>query len=88
MVEGIFQIIEGMEPPWITLNVLESAALRFPTVDRETLRLTIMTVMMTQRRVVVRLTRAGLRFGPRTDRDGNAFVELDLTLNVLDRDNF
>jgi len=78
MVEGLFQIIEGMEPPWITLNVLEAAALRFPLVDRETLRLTIMTIMMTQRRVVVRLTRSGLRRGPRVDRDGNAFVELDL----------
>jgi len=78
MVEGIFQIIEGMEPPWITLNVLESAAVRFPTVDREILRLTIMTVIMTQRPCVVRLIRAGLRLGPRTDRDGNTFVELDL----------
>jgi len=69
MVEGLFQIIEGMEPPWITLNVLEAAALRFPMVDREILRLTIMTVMMTQRRVVVRLTRARLRFGPCVDRE-------------------
>jgi len=34
MVEGIFQIMEGMEPPWITLNVLEIAAVRFPDVDR------------------------------------------------------
>jgi len=78
MVEGIFQIIEGMEPPWITPNVLEVAAVRFLNVDREMLRLTIMTVMMSQRRCVVRLTRAGLRLGPRTDREGNAFIELDL----------
>jgi len=78
MVEGIFRIMEGMEPPWITLDVLESATMRFPTIDREVLRRTIMTVMMTQRRCVVRLTRAGLRRGARTDRDGNSFVELDL----------
>jgi len=78
MVEGIFQIIEGMEPPWVTMNVLDTAVVRFPNIDPETLRLAIMTVMITQRRCVVRLTRAGLRLGPRTDRDGNAFVELDL----------
>jgi len=78
MIEGIFRIIEGMEPPWVTIDVLETAVLQFPTVDRETLRLVIMTVMMTHRRCVVRLTRAGLRLGPCTDRDGNAFVELDL----------
>jgi len=78
MVEGIFRIIEEMEPPWVTLNVLEVAAIRFPTVDREMLRHTIMTILMSQRRCVVRLTRAGLRLGPRVDREGNAFVELDL----------
>jgi len=78
MVEGIFCIIEGMEPPWITLNVLDAAALQFPIVDREILRHTIMTILMSQRRCVVRQTRAGLRLGPRTDREGNAFVELDL----------
>jgi len=78
MVEGIFQIMEGMEPPWITLNVMEVAAVRYPDVDRETLRLIIMTVMMSQRRCVVRLTRAELRLGPRTDHEGNAFIELDL----------
>jgi len=78
MVEGIFRIVEGMAPPWVTIDVLEAAALQFPTVDRETLRLVIMTVMMTQRRGVVRLTRAGLRLGPRVDRNGNALVELDL----------
>jgi len=78
MVEGIFQIMEGMEPPWITINVLEAAVLRFPTVDPEILRLTIMTMMMTQRHCVVRLTRAGLRLGPRIDREGGSFLELDL----------
>jgi len=78
IVEGIFRIIESMEPPWITLNVWEAAALRFPTVHMEILRHTIMTILMSQRRCVVRLTRAGLRLGPRTDREGNAFVELDL----------
>jgi len=78
MVEGIFRIIEGMEPPWVTIDVLETAVFQFPTVDRETLRLVIMTVMMTQRRCVVRLTRAGLRLGPRTDHNGNALVELGL----------
>jgi len=78
MVEGIFRIMEGMEPPWVTLDVLEAATIRFPTLDREMLRRTIMTVMMTQRRCVVRLTRAGLRGGARTDRDGNSYVELDL----------
>jgi len=78
MVEGIFRIMEGMEPPWVTLDVLEAATVRFPTIDREILQRTIMTVMMTQRRCVVRLTRAGLRCGARTDRDGNSFVELDL----------
>jgi len=78
MVETIFQIIEGMEPPWVTINVLEVAVDRFPNVNREVLRHTIMTIMMTQRPCIVRLTRAGLRLGPRTDRDGNAFVELDL----------
>jgi len=60
MVETIFQIIEGMEPPWVTLNVLKVAAVRFPNVDREVLRHTIMTVMMTQRGCIVRLTCAGL----------------------------
>jgi len=78
MVEGIFRIMEGMEPPRVTLDVLEAATVRFPTIDREMLRRTIMTVMMTQRRCVVRLTRAGLRRGARTDREGNSFVELDL----------
>jgi len=78
MVEGLFQIMEGMEPPWITVNVLEAAAVRFPNVDRESLRLTIMTMMMTQRRCLVRLTRAGLRRGPRIDQEGNSFIELDL----------
>jgi len=78
MVEVIFQIMESMEPPWVTLNVLEIAVNRYPEVSPETLRLIIMTVMMSQRRCVTRLTRAGLRLGPRTDRDGNAFVELDL----------
>jgi len=78
MVERIFRIIEGMEPPWVTVDVLEDVVLQFPTVNRETLLLVIMTVMMTQRRCVVRLTRAGLRLGPRVDRDGLAFVELDL----------
>jgi len=83
MVEGIFQIMEGMEPPWVTLNILEIAVARYPEVDPETLRLTIMTVIMSQRRCVARLTRAGLRLGPRTDRNGNAFVELDF--NFADR---
>jgi len=78
MVEGIFRIIENMEPPWITLNVLEAAALQFPTVDKEVLCHTIMMILMSQRCCVVRLTRAGLRLGPRMDREGNAFVELDL----------
>jgi len=78
ILEGIFQIMESMEPPWITLNVLEVAAVRFSDVDRETLHLTIMTVMMAQRRCVVRLMRAGLRLGPRTEREENAYVELDL----------
>jgi len=78
VVEGIFRIMEGMEPPWVTIEVLEEATVRFPMVDRETLQRTIMTVMMTQRRCVVRRTRAGLRRGPRTDREGNSFVELDL----------
>jgi len=78
MVEGIFRIVEGMAPPWVTIDVLEAAALQFPTVDRETLCLVIMTVMMTQRRCVVRLTCAGLRLGPRVDRIGDAFIELDL----------
>jgi len=78
MVEGIFRILEGMEPPWVTLSVLENAVIRFPHVNRDLLRHTIMTVLMSQRRCVVRLTRAGLRLGPRTDREGNAFVELDL----------
>jgi len=78
IVEGLFQILEGMEPPWITVNVLEAAAVRFPNVDRESLRLTIMTMMMTQRRCLMRLTRAGLRRGPRIYRDGNFFIELDL----------
>jgi len=67
-----------MEPPWVTMNVLDAAAIPFPNVDPETLRLTIMTVMMTQRRCMVRLTRAGMRLGLRTDRDGNAYIELDL----------
>jgi len=78
IVEVIFQLMEGMEPPWITLNIMDAAALRFPAVDREILRLTIMTMMLTQRRCVVRLTRAGVRLGPRTDREGNSFIELDL----------
>jgi len=78
MVEGIFQIMGGMEPPLITLDVMEVAAVRYPDVDRETLRFIIMTVLMSQRRCVVHLTRARLRLGPRTDREGNAFVELDL----------
>jgi len=67
-----------MEPPWVTLNILEIAVARYPDVNPEILQLTIMTVMMSQRRCVACLTRAGLRLGPRTDRDGNAFVELDL----------
>jgi len=75
---AIFQIMERMEPPWITINVLDTAVLRFPAVDREILRLTIMTMMMTQRRCVVSLTRAGLRLGPRIDREGGSFLELDL----------
>jgi len=78
LVEGIFRIIESMEPPWITLNVLENAVVQFPNIDRGMLRHTIMTILMSQRRCVVRLTRAGLRLGPRVDREGNAFVELDL----------
>jgi len=83
MVEGIFQIMESMEPSWITLNVLEIAAVRFPDVDRETLRLTIMTVMMSQRRCVVRLTRAGLRLGPRTDREEIRMSSLTWTLQIV-----
>jgi len=78
VVEGICRIMEGMEPPWVTIEVLEAALVRFPTVDQETLQRTIMTVMMTQGRCVVHLTRAGLRRGPRTDREKNSFVELDL----------
>jgi len=78
MVEGLFRIIENMDSPWVILNVLEAAVLQFPTVDREVLRCSIMTIMMSQRPCLVRLTRAGLRLGPRTNREGNAFVELDL----------
>jgi len=78
MVEGIFRIIEGMEPPWVTLSVLDIAVIQFPNVNRDLLRHTIMTVLMSQRDCVVRLTRAELRLGPRMDREGNAFVELDL----------
>jgi len=78
MVEGLFRIMENMEPPWVTLNVLDAAVLQFPAADRGILRHTIMTILMAQRRCVVRLTRAGLRLGPRTDLEGNAFVELDL----------
>jgi len=78
LVEGIFRIIKNMEPLWITLNVLENAVVQFPNVDRGMLRHTIMTILMSQRRCVVRLTRAGLRLGPRVDREENAFLELDL----------
>jgi len=53
VVEGIFRIMEEMEPPWVTIEVFEAATVRFPTVDRKTLQRTIMTVMMTQRRCVV-----------------------------------
>jgi len=70
--------MEGMEPPWITVNVLEAAAVRFTNLDRESLRLTIMTMMMTQRRCLVRLTRAGLRRGQHINQEGNSFIELDL----------
>jgi len=35
MVEGIFRIIESMEPPWVTLSVLENVAIQFPNVNRD-----------------------------------------------------
>jgi len=48
MLEGIFRILEGMEPPWVTLSVLENAVIRFPHVNPDLLRHTIMSYLREQ----------------------------------------
>jgi len=60
------------------INVVGDSVQTASIIDEETVILLEPMTVMTQQHCVVRLTRAGLHRGPRTDRDGNSLVELDL----------
>jgi len=70
-------MIEALPRPWSAYSAFEAASAQFPNIDRTALRMTVMALLMGQRRCVNRLTTTGLTTGPRRDENGAAYVELN-----------
>jgi len=56
-------MIEEMPQPWSACRVFEAATARFPSIETA-LRLTVLAVLMGQRRCINRMTTAGMQSGP------------------------
>jgi len=78
VVAEVYKVLATMEPPWGSSCVNEVMARRFPEIDPTALQMTVLAVLMTQRRCVRDLTLAGAHRGPRRDENGKVFIELDL----------
>jgi len=70
-------MIEALPRPWSAYRAFEAASAQFPNIDRTALRMTMMAVLMGQRRCVNRLTTTGMTTGARRDKNGAAYVELN-----------
>jgi len=77
VVNEVCQMIEGMPRPWSAYRAFEAAFAQFPNIDRAALRLTVLAVLMGQRRCINRMTTAGMQSGPRRDEDGEIYLELN-----------
>jgi len=77
VVNEICQMIEGMPRPWSAYRAFGAAIAQFPNIDRAALRLTVLAVLMGQRRCINRMTMAGMLSGPRCDEDGEIYLELN-----------
>jgi len=77
VINEVCELIKAMPHPWSAYHAFDAASARFPNIDRAALRMTVMEVLMGQRRCVNRLTTAGLANGPRRDEDGAAYIELN-----------
>jgi len=60
VVNEVCQMMEEMPRPWSAYRVFEAATARFPNIDRAALRLTVLAVLMGQRRCINRVTMAGI----------------------------
>jgi len=60
VVNEVCQLIEGMPRPWSAYRAFEAATARFPNIDRSALRLTVLAVLMGQRRCAINMTTAGI----------------------------
>jgi len=60
VVNEMCQLIEGMPRPWSAYRAFEAATARFPNIDRSALRLTVLAVLMGQRRCAINMTTAGI----------------------------
>jgi len=60
IVDEVCQMIKDMPRPWSAYRVFEAATARFPNIDRATLRMTVLAVLMGQRRCAIKMTTAGI----------------------------
>jgi len=60
VVNEVCQLLEDMPRLWSAYHAFEAATGRFPNIDRAALRLTVLAVLMGQRRCANRMTAAGL----------------------------
>jgi len=88
VVNEVCQMIEEMPRPWSAYRAFEVATARFPNIDRAALRLTVLAVLMGQRRCINRMTTAGMQSGPRCDKDGKIYLELNNTCADEYRNSF
>jgi len=77
VVNEVCQMIEKMPRPWSAYRAFEAAIARFPNIDRSALCLTVLAVLMGQRRCINRMITAGMQSGPRRDEDGKIYLELN-----------
>jgi len=60
VVNEVCQMIDDMPRPWSAYRAFEAATARFPNIDRAALRLTVLAVLMGQRRCANKMTTAGI----------------------------
>jgi len=60
VVNEVCQLIEEMPRLWSAYRAFEAATARFPNIDRSALRLTVLAVLMGQRRCAINMTTAGV----------------------------
>jgi len=77
VVNEVCQMIEAMPQPWSAYRAFEAAIARFTNIDRAALRLTVLAVLMGQRRCINRMTIAAMESGLRRDEDGSIYLELN-----------